>query len=226
MTYKEIAGSLETGDLMLFAANFEESKLIELVTGFPFSHIGMVVRLPNDDNVYFMESVGGSRAFPDPIDHKMDKTGVRVVNLPQMLAYYMPFTNDLLTYRKLAIQRTAAFEQSFLDYIEKVDGTAFPTDESMLVNYVLGHYRNIPASTNIGTEQTVLYCAQLVAGAYQNMGLLPDQIPTNYFAPADLSELGQAVPLLKGKLGPNLLVKWDGEHKKERSLAARAAGRV
>ena len=222
MNYKEIVGSLETGDLMLFAATFEESKMIELVTGFPFSHCGMVTRLPGDENVYLLESVGGSRAFLDPIDHKKDKTGVRVVNLAQMLPYYMPFTNDQLTYRKLAINRTPAFESSFLEYVKKIDGTPFPNDESMIVNYVLGHYRNIKAGTNVGTNQVVLYCAQLVATVYQHLGVLPQQIPDNYFAPADFSQLGQAVPLLEGKLGPDLLVKWDGERKHVKSLAAGA----
>src|SRR5437016_13525268 len=102
MNYEQIAGSLDTGDLMLFAATFEESKVIELVTGFPFSHCGMVARFEGDSNVYLLESVGGSRAFPDPIDHKMDKTGVRVVNLMQLLPYYLPFTNNEFTYRQFA----------------------------------------------------------------------------------------------------------------------------
>ena len=222
MNFKQIAGSLDTGDLMLFAATFEESKLIELVTGFPFSHCGMVTRLPNDDNVYFLESVGGARAFPDPIDHKMDTTGVRVVNLMQMLPYYMPFTDDRLTYRKLAIDRTPEWKATFLDYVTQIDGTEFPNNESFIVNYILGHYRSIESDVNIGTKQKVLYCSQLVATVYQKLGILPPEIPDNYYAPGDFSSLGQAVPLLSGKLGPDILVNWDGPRKHVHALGASA----
>jgi len=225
MDFQQIAGSLDSGDLMLFAANFDESRLIELVTGFPFSHCGMVVRIPGDDNVYFMESVGDSQAFRDPIDHKMEAVGVRVVNLMTMLAYYMPFTGNLLTYRKLAIDRTPAWQATLMNFLESVDGTPFPNDESMLVNYVLGHYRNIKASTNVGTQTSVLFCAQLVAAAYQALGILPPELPNNYFAPADFSSVGEAIPLLQGKLGPDLLVHWNGAVKPAQSLAAMAAAR-
>jgi len=219
MDYKQIVDSLDTGDLMLFAANFDESKLIELVTGFPFSHCGMVVKIPGDNDAYFLESVGDSMAFPDPIDHKMEAVGVRVVKLAQMLPYYMPFTGNVLTYRKLAIERTPDFAEAFFTYVKSVDGTAFPNDESMVVNYVLGHYRNTHAGTNIGTNETVLYCAQVVAGAYLAVGMLPPEIPNNYYAPADFSSVGQAIPLLKGKLGPDLLVQWTGEVKLTKSKA-------
>lgn len=223
MDYKQIEATLDTGDIMLFAANFDESKLIELVTGFPFSHTGMVLRLPGDPEPYFMESVGDSKAFKDPIDKKMEAVGVRVVKLSQMLPYYMPFTSNLLTYRKLAIDRNEAWITAIMSYIEKVDGTPFPNDESMILNYVLGHYRNVAAGTNVGTSQTVIYCAQLVAGAYQAAGMLPPEIPTNYYAPADFSSVGQAIPLLQGKLGPDLLVHWTGAVKHVPSLAATLA---
>ena len=150
----------------------------------------------------------------------MEAVGVRVVKLSQMLPYYMPFTNNLLTYRKLAIDRTADWVSKMLAYVKSVDGTPFPNDESMVVNYVLGHYRNVAAGTNIGTNETVLYCAQLVAGAYLSTGMLPPEIPNNYYAPADFSSVGQAIPLLEGKLGPDLLVHWDGEVKHVKSMAA------
>ena len=220
MDFDQIKGQLDTGDLMLFAANFEESKLIELVTGFPFSHCGMVLRLPNDPNIYFLESVGDSQAFYDPIDHKMEAVGVRVVNLMQMLPYYMPFTNNLLTYRKLAIDRTLAWQQQIMGFIEQVDGTPFPNDDSFIINYILGHYRNIAADTNLGTQDKVMYCAQLVAGAYIAAGMLPSAIPPNYYSPADFSSPGQAIPLLNGKLGPDLLVQWTGEVKQATPVAA------
>lgn len=223
MDYKQIEGSLDTGDLMLFAANFDESKLIELVTGFPFSHIGMVLRLPGDPEPYFLESVGDSKAFPDPVDYKLSAVGVRVVRLSQMLPYYMPFTNNQLTYRKLAVDRNQAWITAIMSYIEKVDGTPFPNDESMILNYVLGHYRNLAAGTNVGTQQTVIYCAQLMAGAYLAAGMLPPEIPANYYAPADFSSVGQAIPLMQGKLGPDLLVHWTGAVKHLPSLAATRA---
>lgn len=47
MTFDQIKDQLQTGDVVLFNSSFESSKIIETVTGFPFSHSAMVVRMPD-----------------------------------------------------------------------------------------------------------------------------------------------------------------------------------
>ncbi len=208
MYYKDVEASLQTGDVLLFGATYGESKIIEQLTGAPFSHSGMIARFPNMDNkVYFWESVTDTRAFPDPIN-KLDHMGARIVDLRALLAYYTPYTNNQFTWRRLQTYWTPALQAAFENFVKQTDTRPFPTDEQMLIDYVLGHYRGVD------TGMSVLYCAQLVAATYQALGLLPLDPPTNYYAPADFSALGQRVAMLNGAgLGPETVVIWDGEVK-------------
>lgn len=48
-----------------------------------------------------------------------------------------------------------------------------------------------------------LFCSELVAEAYQRMGLLSDAQPANEYTPKDFSDEGELV-LLKGKLGKEI----------------------
>jgi hypothetical protein len=209
MDYKDVEASLQTGDVLLFGATYEESEVIEQLTGVPFSHCGMVARFPDLDNkVYFWEAVDASRAFMDPID-KLSHFGARVVELRPLLSYYTPYTNNQFTWRRLQAVWTPALQTSFENFVKATDDRPFPSVQQMLINYVLGHYRNV----NTGTD--VMYCAQLVAATYQALGLLPLDPPTNYFAPADFSALAQRVPMLNGaSLGPDTVVVFTGETKK------------
>jgi hypothetical protein len=216
MDYKDIEADLRTGDVLLFGATYEESQVIEQLTGYPFSHCGMVARFPDLDNkLYFWEAVSTSRAFPDPID-KLDHFGARVVALRPLLAYYTPYTNNQFTWRRLQAVWTPALQTAFENFVKQTDDRPFPTDAQMLINYVLGHYRNVDSGTD------VMYCAQLVAATFQALGLLPLDPPTNYYAPADFSSLGQRVPMLHGaSLGPDTVVVFTGETQKNpQSLAA------
>ncbi len=206
MDYKDVEASLQTGDLLLFGATYEESAIIEQLTGVPFSHCGMVARFPDLDNkVYFWEAVSASRAFPDPID-KLDHFGARVVALRPLLGYYTPYTNNQFTWRRLQTVWTPALQTAFENFVKQTDDRPFPSDQQMLINYVLGHYRNVSSGSD------VLYCAQLVAATLQALGLLPLDPPTNYYAPGDFSALAQRVPLLHGaSLGPDTVVVFTGE---------------
>lgn len=216
MDYKDIEASLQTGDVLLFGATYDESQVIEQLTGAPFSHCGMVARFPDLDNkIYLWEAVSTSRAFLDPID-KLSHFGARVVELRPLLSYYTPYTNNQFTWRRLQAVWTPALQTAFENFVKQTDNRPFPQDQQMLINYVLGHYRNVD------TGSDVMYCAQLVAATFQALGLLPLDPPTNYYAPADFSALGQRVPMLNGvSLGPDTVVVFTGETKKNpMSLAA------
>ncbi len=208
MFYKEIEASLQTGDVLLFGATYGESKIIEQITGAPFSHCGMVARFPDMDNkVYLWESVDESRAFIDPIDN-LAHFGARIVDLRALLAYYTPYTNNQFTWRRLQTFWTPALQTAFENFVRQTDTRPFPPVQQMMINYVLGHYRGID------TGNSVAYCAQLVAATYQTLGLLPLDPPANYYAPADFSSQLQRVAMLNGaSLAADVVVVWDGEAK-------------
>lgn len=51
-----------------------------------------------------------------------------------------------------------------------------------------------------------LFCSELVAEAYQRLGLLDESIPSNEYTPRDFSEKGK-LKLLKGRLSEEILLK-------------------
>jgi hypothetical protein len=86
---------LETGDLVLFSGTGWRARLIELFTQCPYSHVGMVYRLPvtHDGNpassvLYLLESAGQSEELFCML-RGVRKNGVRLVELSQRLRQYM-----------------------------------------------------------------------------------------------------------------------------------------
>ena len=53
-----------------------------------------------------------------------------------------------------------------------------------------------------------LFCSELVAEAYQRLGLLNNEKPSNEYTPADFSEK-RGLELLRGKLEPEMIIKDD-----------------
>ena len=71
---------------------------------------------------------------------------------------------------------TAAMEDAVLRTVARLDGTPFPQTAALAGRWLRGRARR-PAPV----EST--YCAEVVAGTYQAMGLLDGDLPTNYFDP-------------------------------------------
>jgi hypothetical protein len=78
--------------------------------------------------------------------------------------------------RQLEPPATAAMEDAVLVEIARKDGTPFPATVTLAGRWLRGRLRR-PASLD------VTYCAEVVAGAYQAMGLLPATLPTNWYDP-------------------------------------------
>lgn len=54
-------------------------------------------------------------------------------------------------------------------------------------------------------DLTSLFCSELVAEAYQRLGLLSEEKPSNEYTPAEFSEKRQ-LKLLKGSLGKEIFL--------------------
>ncbi len=78
--------------------------------------------------------------------------------------------------RQLDVEVTGPMEDSLLAMVARMDGTPFPATVALAVRWARGRLRR-PASV----EST--YCAEVVAGTYQEMGLLGSTRPTNFYDP-------------------------------------------
>lgn len=199
-TYQEIRERLKTGDLLLFSGTSAMSTAIKFSTRGKWSHVGMVVRLPaRGDEPFVWEST----TLVDVADAEtgLARPGVQLVPLAERVATYQgevtlrplnrPLTPPMLARLEEVRQRLAGaeFERSRLQQLRAVyDG---------------------PGGTSPGEDLSSVFCSELVAEAYQAMGLLPEWPegpPSNEYVPLDFCaerglrlrhgyELGPEVPI-------------------------------
>lgn len=181
MKYEDIREILKTGDIVLFSGKGGISHGIKLVTNSKWSHVGMVLRLPDSKAAFLWESTTLSN-LKDAIDGKA-KRGVQLVLLSDRLQKYDG---------EAAIRRLQNYEveineyKNLMELREKLRNRPYEKDKLELIKAAydgpLGHNEE---------DLSSLFCSELVAEAYQEVGLLqkpPSGLPSNEFTPKDFAE--------------------------------------
>ena len=200
--FSELATEMRTGDLILFSGRYEESELIEKLERSPWSHVGMVVRLTDDEQPLFWESTTLTN-LADEIFHD-HLQGPKVVNLYQRMKQYgrdlRPYVPAQFAYRKLDVTRTDAMIRRLTKMFTRDHGLPNPSEWNMIVEVVEGRLFNIPSRLD------TFFCSELVADSYLKMGLLPADRAVNAYMPKDFTSTGH-LPLLMGLLEPEILIE-------------------
>lgn len=199
-TYEEIRPQLGTGDIVLFSGRSQVSECIKLFTSCKWSHVGMVMRLNRklfrSDTLFLWESTTLSD-LEDVIDGRA-KRGVQMVLLHDRIRTY---------HGDVAIRRlsNAPSDATLLPLRESLRNR--PYEESKLQLIRAAH--DGPLSHTQQEDLSSLFCSELVAEAYQHLGLLqepPAGLPSNEYTPRDFSSAGR-IKLERGaSLGPEIPV--------------------
>jgi len=199
MTYDELRPRLDTGDVVMMSATYFEDRVIEGLTGSPFSHIGMVVK--KGEELFFWEATpaGGLVCELDGEEH----TGVRLVPLEALLAQYTARVRGQFFFRLLEVDRKAEIIEAFWAFAKQVNRFPFAGEWTMFSEWVEGQIWPVPV------EAKSYFCAELTAQTYRQMNLLPDQPPANGYSPESFSMKNTRLPLLAGaKLGDEIMAIW------------------
>ena len=78
INYQNIRHELRTGDLAIFGGQYLVSKLIRLVTRFPASHMGLIIK--EDDRINFVEASEG--------DMYPEREGVIINHFSNSIPFY------------------------------------------------------------------------------------------------------------------------------------------
>ena len=192
---------MSTGDILIFHCDALESEVIDVLTDSWFSHAAMVYRHPTTGEVYLWQT--------DPGTIVRDQMGA-------LSQWGKPRAGDEHSGAQLGILRDAVLETArtwgdqpywralttdqpldsdqVLAQMFKLDGTPYPGDLEMLVEYLLGR---------VGTANTSadMFCSEMIAATYMMIGLLGDEHPRNFYAPKDFSsEAGAVLPLVGASL--------------------------
>ena len=190
MKYTQIRNKLETGDIVLFSGKGGISAGIKWFTISKWSHVGMVVRLPDWNMVLLWESTTLSN-IADVMDGKA-KQGVQLVALSERLRTY----GGEAAIRRLSVKRTAAMNNALMKLRQEVKGRPYEKSKVELVKAAYDGWWG-ENTENLSS----LFCSELVAEAYQRMGLLSNAkraLASNEFTPKDFSAAADpALKLLK-----------------------------
>ena len=192
--YNNIRPRMNTGDIVLFSGKGGISTGIKWFTQSKWSHVGMVLRLPEWDAVLIWEST----TLDDVAEIESGKArkGVQIVPLSERLRKY-PGEASI---RLLKADRTPEMLKDLSLLRAEVKGRPYEKDKLELFKAA---YEG-PFGDNV-EDLSSLFCSELIAEAYQRMGLLSDKKPSNEYTPKDFSDEGK-LKLLKGKLQKEVTV--------------------
>ncbi len=196
--YQNIRSRLRTGDLVLFSGRSPFSYMIRLATMSKWSHVGMVVKLPEYDFLTLFESTT-SDCIRD-LGTQEIKNGVQLVPLSERIELY---SGDIAVRR---IQGEHYDEKAFVDAVmsvrKRLQNRPFDPDKLELLRAAYDG----PFGTNT-EDLSAIFCSELVVEVYKHLGLLDADIPSNEYTPVDFSAKGMRYLQLGFSLSEEIILK-------------------
>ena len=186
-----------TGDLWLVRGHSAADQAIRAVTNAPVNHVGMAVVLDDLPPLMWHAELGHGLVDVWTGTHHR---GVQLHDLRAAVDQWSNRYDQRAWLRQLHGPVTKQMEDALLRTISRMDGTPFPATAALAGRWFRGRLRR-PAPL----ETT--YCAEVVAGTYQAMGLLDGERPTNYYDPG-MFWSGDGLELVGGaQLGEEISVR-------------------
>ncbi|HTU94636.1 MAG TPA: hypothetical protein VMF14_02280 [Solirubrobacteraceae bacterium] len=169
----EAVGTAATGDIWLFRGRAVADWTIRAATNSPVNHVGMVVALDDLPPLLWHAELG--RSLPDVWTGDRHR-GVQLHRLADAVTTWHDRYRQRAWFRQLSGPITRDHEDRLMETIERFDGRPFPTTLNLFTGWLTSRTRR-PSSLE------TVFCAQLVATTYQDMGLLPPSRPASWYDP-------------------------------------------
>ena len=186
-----------TGDLWLFRGGSTADHAIRAITNAPVNHVGMAVVLDDLPPLMWHAELGRGLLDVWTGDHHR---GAQLHDLSAAVEQWSNRYHQRTWLRQLDSPVTGQMEDSLLRTIARTNGTPFPATATLAGHWLRGRLgRAAPVES--------VYGAEVVAGTYQAMGLLPGDRPPNYYDPGKFWS-GDALQLVgDARLGAELRVE-------------------
>lgn len=190
-TYNDIRDRLDTGDIVLFSGKGLISMGLQIGSLCSWSHVAMVVRIKEPDVILVYQSTPVCKAKDFLADKP--KQGVQINLLSQAIESY----KGKVGIRLLNVQRTDEMLKNLNEFRNEMKNRDYEDRIIEMVQAVwdgpFGH---------VDEDLSSLFCSELVAEAYQRMGLLlPNEQGgknSNEYTPKNFSTQGGGIDLLLG----------------------------
>ncbi len=187
ITLDEALAHTRTGDVWLFRGTSPGDRAIRVATNAPVNHVGMAVVIEDLPPLMWHAELG--RSLEDVWSGKHHR-GVQLHNLHEAVRTWHDRYKQEVWIRQLDTEVTAEMEDAILRTIARLDGTPFPSAARLVGRWVKGRARSQ------GSLET-LFCAEVVAATYAEMGLLDPDRPENWYDPGRFWS-GDSLPLADG----------------------------
>lgn len=192
--YARVRDQLKTGDLVLFSGRTIAARVVRACTGSRWSHIGLVVRLPEFANTPLLWEATRASKVAD-IHRGQFFDGVQLVPLDDKVASY---PGEIAVRRLIGVDSNRERRERIETLIE--EWSAKPYRNLVFKNlkaWVSGH-----EAVHISRGG---FCSELVAEVYKQLRLLPEDKPSIHYVPSDFGP-EVPLPLLQGRLSPAYLL--------------------
>lgn len=174
----DAARHARTGDLWLFRGRSPADRAIQAITSSPVNHVGMAVVL--DDLPPLLWHADAGRVLRD-LWTGTRQSGAQLHDLRSAVVVWARRYGQRAWLRQLDHTVDRAAENALLRVITQVDGAPYPTPARLAAGWLkarAGRFaRFVPGMAN------EVHCAQVVAHAYDAMGLLPAGRPAAWYDP-------------------------------------------
>ena len=162
-----------TGDLWLFRGTSAADQAIRTLTNAPVNHVGMAIVVDDLPPLMWHAELGkGLLDVWSGTHHR----GAQLHDLRAAVEQWVHRYDQRAWFRQLHPEASRRMEDAALRTVARLDGTPFPSTAALAGRWARGRVRR-PAPVEAS------YCAEVVAAAYQAMGLLSDERPANYYDP-------------------------------------------
>ncbi len=200
-SFDEVKHDLHTGDIFLFKG-VDKPGLDIFGEYINWTHVAMVVRFPEKDEVLLWESTDLETVF-DKKFNKMKK-GPQLVSIHERLKTYK---TDLFALRKLKVALTQEMLKNLFNFIREVHPLPFPGDFNIISRFLRNKFLGWLFKRK--RKYKDIFCSELVAETYIKMGLFSESENPGSYLPSDFSS-GKVLPFLKGAyLGPEIFINFD-----------------
>jgi hypothetical protein len=169
----DAVATASTGDIWLFRGASLADLAIRTVTNSPVNHVGMVVAFDDLPPLLWHAELG--RSLPDVWTGERQR-GVQLHLLAEAVTTWNQRYSQRAWVRQLEGSIERHHEDRLMEVIDRFDGRPFPTTLGLARQWATGRFRS---SSSLET----IYCAELVATTYQQMGLLPRRRPASWYDP-------------------------------------------
>lgn len=153
----------DSGDLLLFKNKNLATCMQRLFSNSEYDHIGMIYKYPGGD-ISFLEST--------------KEAGVSICYWDDFISNAWGLNYEKISYRKLETIDRKGLSERLEEFIQKVLGKKFSFNTVKLLS------RFAPAKS----DSQGFFCSELVAKAYQEIGLIDETTTASSYWPGDFSE--------------------------------------